>query len=112
MDNNSVSLDGLSVADLTALQGKIAEQIKTKQEETKQDVRNQILAVLDSSGFSFSDIFPSGSPVKAAPVIEKKKVSVKYTNGKNTWTGRGRTPLWVKSFVDAGGELASIEVEK
>lgn len=112
MDNKSVSLDGLSVADLTALQAKIAQQIKTKQEETKQDVRKQILAVLDSSGFSFADIFPSGSPVKTLPVVEKKKVSVKYADGQNTWTGRGRTPLWVKSFIEAGGELASIEVAK
>ena len=112
MDNKSVSLDGLSVADLTALQAKIAEQIKAKKEETKQEVRNQILAVLDSSGFSFSDIFPSGSAVKSVPAIAKKKVSVKYSDGQNTWTGRGRTPLWVKSFLETGGELASLEVGK
>ena len=112
MDNKSVSLDGLSVADLTALQAKIAEQIKVKHEEKKQDVKRQILDLLDSSGFSFSDIFPSGSAPKAAPAVAKKKVSVKYSDGQNAWTGRGRMPLWVKSFVEAGGNLASLEVTK
>lgn len=112
MDNKSVSLDGLSVADLTALQAKIAEQIKVKHEETRQDVKNQILALLASSGFSFSDIFPSGNAPKAAPVVAKKKVSIKYSDGQHAWTGRGRMPLWVKSFVEAGGELASLEVSK
>lgn len=112
MDNKSVSLDGLSVADLTALQAKIAEQIKAKHEETKQEVKKQILALLDSSGFSFSEIFPSGSAPKTPPAVAKKKVSVKYSDGQNAWTGRGRMPLWVKSFVEGGGDLASIEVAK
>jgi len=112
MSNQSISLNGLSVSDLTALQAKIDEQIKIRHEEEKQDVKNKILALLADSGFSFSDIFPptKGSKVIAAPV--KSKVKVKYSDGQNNWTGRGRMPLWVKNFIQAGGELSSLSVSK
>lgn len=113
MPNQSISLNGLSVSDLTALQAQIDEQIKIKHEEEKQDVKNKILALLADSGFSFSDIFPStkkGPKTIAAPI--KSKVKVKYSDGQNNWTGRGRTPLWVKNFIEAGGELSSLDVSK
>jgi len=112
MSNQSVSLDGLSVFDLTALQAKIDEQIKVKHEEEKLDVKNKILDILAKSGFSFSDIFPSGKVPKINAAVIKPKVKVKYSDGQNNWTGRGRMPLWVKSFIEAGGELTSLSVSK
>ena len=112
MSNQSVSLDGLSVSDLTALQAKIDEQIKVRHEQEKQDVKNKILAILADSGFSFSDIFPSAKISKTNPALIKSKVKVKYSDGQNNWTGRGRMPLWVKNFIQAGGELSSLSVSK
>lgn len=112
MSNQSVSLDGLSVSDLTALQAKIDEQIKVRHEEEKQNVKNKILALLADSGFSFSDIFPGTKTPKVGTAVIKSKVKVKYSDGQNNWTGRGRMPLWVKDFVAAGGELSSLNVSK
>jgi len=112
MPNQSISLNGLSVSDLTALQAKIDEQIKIRHEEEKQEVKNKILALLADSGFSFSDIFPSTKSSKVISVPVKSKVKVKYSDGQNNWTGRGRTPLWVKNFVQAGGEISSLSVSK
>ena len=112
MSNQSVSLDGLSVSDLTALQAKIDEQIKVKHEEEKQDIKNKILDLLANSGFSFSDIFPLAKAPKVNAAIIKSKVKVKYSDGQNNWTGRGRMPLWVKNFIQSGGELASLSVSK
>jgi len=112
MSNQSISLNGLSVSDLTALQAKIDEQIKIRHEEEKQEVKNKILALLADSGFSFSDIFPSTKSPKVISAPVKSKVKVKYSDGQNNWTGRGRTPLWVKNFIQAGGELSSLNVSK
>jgi DNA-binding protein H-NS len=46
------------------------------------------------------------APRKAAKTSDKRaKVAPKYRNPKNaaeTWTGRGRTPLWVQALKDAG----------
>ena len=112
MSNNTVSLDGRTVSVLAKLQAQIDIRIKEKLAETKVDVKNKILALLSESGFTLSDIFPSASQQKETASPAKKSVRVKYSDGQNTWTGRGRTPLWVKSFVESGGTLASLEVLK
>jgi DNA-binding protein H-NS len=107
-----VSLDGLSVSDLTALQVQIDEQIKVKHEETRQEVKKQILALLAESGFSVADIFPSAKGQKAESGPARKMVKVKYSDGRNNWTGRGKMPLWIKSYIQGGGQLASLAVSK
>ena|ERR1035437_6618498 len=112
MSNTSVSLDGLSISDLNALQTRIDEQIKAKHEEAKQVVKNRVLVMLADSGFSFSEIFPSSKTQKISVSDIKPKVRVKYSDGQNNWTGRGRMPLWVKTFIQSGGELASLNVLK
>jgi DNA-binding protein H-NS len=112
MSTNSVSLEGLSVSDLAALQAQIDEQIKVKQDEARQDVKNKILALLAESGLSLADIFPDTTSPKVAASVLRPKVKVKYSDGQNNWTGRGRTPAWVKSFIESGGELASLAVSK
>ena len=112
MSNNSFSLDGLSVLDLAALQVKIEEQIKTKKEETKQEVKAKILALLAEHSFLISDLFPATKSEKETTSIQKQKVKIKYSDGKNNWTGRGIMPLWVKDIIRAGGNLASLEVSR
>jgi DNA-binding protein H-NS len=107
-----VSLDGLSVSDLTALQAQIDEQIKVKHQETRQEVKKQVLALLAESGFSVADIFPSAKGQKAESAPTKKKVKIKYSDGRNNWTGRGKMPLWIKAFTQGGGKLESLAVGK
>lgn len=112
MSTQPVSLEGLSVSDLTALQAQIDEQIEIKNEETKRDVKNKILALLGESGLSLSDLFPSARSVKLTTSDLKPKVRVKYSDGQNNWSGRGRMPRWVKSFVESGGDLAALDISK
>jgi DNA-binding protein H-NS len=112
MAKKQLSLDGLSVSDLTALQAQIDEQIKVKHEETRQEVKEQILALLAESGFSLADIFPPARKQKAETVPARKKVKVKYSDGRNNWTGRGKMPLWIKSYIQGGGKLESLAVGK
>ena len=46
MADNGISLDGLSVSDLAALQAKIADQIQAKKQESKREVKDKILAIV------------------------------------------------------------------
>lgn len=112
MARKNVSLDGLSVADLTALQAQIDEQIKIKHKETRQEVKQQILALLAETGFSLADIFPSARSQKTESGPARKKVKVKYSDGRNNWTGRGKMPLWIKSYIQGGGKLESLAVSR
>ena len=110
MAENAISLDGLSVSDLAALQAKIAEQIKARKEESKQEAKAKILSILAEYSFSMDDLFPSAKGAQESSVVQKKKVKVKYSDGKNNWTGRGKKPLWVVEFLRTGGDLSSLAV--
>jgi DNA-binding protein H-NS len=49
-------------------------------------------------GFSLSDLANVGKVKKVSPA--------KYRNPNDpdqTWTGRGRTPLWIKALEESGG---------
>ena len=112
MSDKSVSLDGLSVSDLTALQAQIEAQIKARHAEEKQEAKKRILDLLDEYGFTLGDIFPSAKGQLVTPGTLKKTVRIRYSDGQNTWAGRGRMPLWVKTFIQGGGKLDSLDVLK
>ena len=110
MADNGISLDGLSVSDLAALQAKIADQIQAKRQESKREVKDKILAILAEYSYSLSDIFPSVKGASDNAAAPKRKVKVKYSDGQNNWTGRDKKPLWVIDFLNKGGNLSSLEV--
>ncbi len=111
MAENAISLDGLSVSDLAALQAKIADQIKARKEESKKEAKDKILAVLAEYSFTLGDLFPSLKGGQDGAGAPKRKVRIKYSDGKNNWTGRGKKPLWVVEYLKSGGDLSSIELK-
>ena len=84
MAENAISLDGLSVSDLAALQAKIAEQIKARKEESKQEAKDKILSILAEYSFSMADLFPLQKGGQEAGGVQKKKVKVKCHRNKRT----------------------------
>ncbi|WP_435382730.1 H-NS family nucleoid-associated regulatory protein [Crenobacter oryzisoli] len=45
----------------------------------------------------------------------RKPVEAKYdnpTNPEQTWSGRGRKPVWVQEYLDSGKTLESLEITK
>ena len=110
MADNGISLDGLSVSDLAALQAKIADQIQAKKQESKREVKDKILAILAEYLYSISDIFPSVKGASDNAAAPKRKVKVKYSDGQNNLTGLFFFLLLVVDFLNKGGNLSSIEV--
>jgi DNA-binding protein H-NS len=61
--------------------------------------------VIAKHGLSMSDLKEafSLSRGKTKRSAARSKVAIKYTDGnENTWTGRGRTPLWLVAAEKAG----------
>ena len=79
------------MAQRQALEEKITE---ARQRETK-DAIAKVQALIADFELTPSDVFPSGKKPKANPV---RKVAPKYKNPLTgeTWTGRGRSPNWIK----------------
>lgn len=80
-------------------------------------VRAELTAVAHKHGYSIEELFGT-TPVAAAPakrVARRKlgKAAVKYRdpqNKRNTWSGRGRMPLWLVSKTRQGLSAADFLV--
>ena len=92
---------------------KIQDEIANLQRQAEQmiaqrraGVIEEIKAKIKSFGLTAKDLGLSDKPSIRAGVV----VPVKYRQGEQTWTGRGRQPRWVEEFVSAGGDLETLRV--
>jgi DNA-binding protein H-NS len=100
-------LSKLSLAELRTLESQVQEALKTHNYLAISKAREQILHIAQSAGLSIDDILASKAPKR----VKSASVAVKYRNpddASQTWTGRGRQPLWIKAWVDAGKSLADL----
>ncbi len=95
-----INLSELSVAELDRLKNNIDSAINNRMQVELMAVRDQLDALVESSGYTLQQI------LDAKPV--RKTVQPKYrnpSNPDNTWTGRGRRPLWVEKCLSEGKTL-------
>ncbi len=88
-----------SLANLIAQREALDKQITETRKQEISDAVKQVKALVTEYGLSASDVFPSASGAKSmkAAAPSRGKVAPKYRDPAtgNTWTGRGRTPLWL-----------------
>jgi len=88
------------------LQDLISRAERRKQELSQERVarvREKVLALLKSEGFSFDEVF--GTRKRAPKGQGKYVVKPKYRNPANaaqTWAGRGKQPRWFSEAISAG----------
>jgi DNA-binding protein H-NS len=88
-------------ARITALQKQLA-----AAENSKAPAVRQVKALMKKLGVSMADLADplAGKRVKGIKKVSPK-VAVKYRDAKgNTWTGRGRTPIWIADAEKAGNK--------
>lgn len=95
----AINLESLSPAELQALIKNAEAQMDSARKNHVKEVRTKIDAILASSGLSIGEVYPTrGGKSAKGP---KAAVAPKYRNPDNaaqTWSGRGKRPVW---FVDA-----------
>ena len=112
-DNGSakrgIDLDGMTVAELTALRDAAEAKRLEKLEDARAAVIERARAEIEQLGLSFESVFMNVASSPAAPSRRTRKdagepVPVKYRgpNGE-TWSGRGRMPKWLQA-AEANGE--------
>ncbi|PWF44017.1 H-NS histone family protein [Massilia glaciei] len=100
-------LSKLSLTDLRTLESQVQEALKTHHFLAISKAREQILHIAQSSGLSVADIVATKAPKRA----KSAPVAAKYRNpddASQTWSGRGRQPLWVKALLEAGNSLGEL----
>ena len=95
----AINLDSLSPAELQALIKSAEAQMDSARKNHVKEVRAKIDGILAGAGLSIGEVYPTrgGKSAKGS----KAAVAPKYRNPDNasqTWSGRGKRPLW---FVDA-----------
>jgi len=104
----SIDYNTLSVKELGSVIAEAQTAIEAKQEQEKDEVRSEILTLVETRGYSIDELFPTSGKGK-----KKTKLPPAYrdpSNSSNTWTGRGRKPKWLTEALEAGAELESLKV--
>lgn len=78
------------------------------QQQKKSAVLEEVKAKIKAYGLTAKDL--GLVEVATAQPAMKNPVAIKYRNGSDTWTGRGRQPKWVVEFVASGKKLEDIQV--
>ena len=105
-----MDISTLTVAQLRDLQQQIPAEIKRREAQEKVNVLNELRAFAKTRGYAIEDLLGKEAKVKTAT---GNKVKVKYRHPENVeleWTGRGRKPKWVESWVANGGSMDNLLV--
>lgn len=85
-----------------------------KRKEKYREILESFNAVINPLGFAtlpdFISTLEEIGLIKAARKVTP--LTVRYidpNNPENTWTGRGKKPLWFVAFVEQGGDISQIE---
>ena len=98
-----VQLDKMSVKELMALEVEVREAIIERKQQERADVTEKLHALAERSGYSVDELLG-----KTRRTGNRAKVAPKYRNPGNpseTWTGRGRMPLWIKALTEKGAKV-------
>lgn len=105
-------LSKLALDELSALQKQVAAEIEARRSADKAKAQKEILELAGRYGLSVQ--FAAGAGSKPAKASKGGTVAPKYRhpqNGSLTWTGRGRSPVWVAEWKAQHGSLDGITIK-
>lgn len=102
-----MNLSTLNLAELRNLADKVQQEMQSRERQGLDKAREQIMAIAQEAGIPLKQLILDGLHPRAG------KVAVQYRNPNNAseqWTGRGRQPLWVRSWVESGKSIDLLRV--
>lgn len=98
--------------DLLTLQANVAKALAETEAKNRKAAVEELKARARELGFDASDLFGKSS---SAGTSKSKQTSIaKYANPENeleTWSGRGRKPAWVISYLETGKPLDDLLIK-
>lgn len=103
----AINLNSLSPAELQALIKNAEAQMESAHKNQVHELRTKIDALLKGAGLTIDEVYPRrGSKGAKGP---KTAIAPKYRNPENatqTWSGRGKRPLWFSETLKKKGVTA------
>lgn len=87
---------------------------RKQNDEKKNKILKKVKSLVESEGLSLDSLLsetPAKKPRKVTTTKKTRKVEPKYGNpkdGSQTWSGRGRKPLWVVAHLKKGGKIEDL----
>ncbi|MBL7251109.1 H-NS family nucleoid-associated regulatory protein [Alloalcanivorax sp. C16-2] len=119
----TINLDDYSVAELEKLIKQAERKLEKKRMEAVKSAQAEINKIAKDLGVSVDDLLEEKSKSRkkttARKATRKKKAAVrkpakiKYRNPRDasqTWTGRGKRPVWLRDALESGAKLEEFEV--
>jgi DNA-binding protein H-NS len=117
-------LSKLSLSELNRQKARIEAEIARRSQNSKRDLLKKVQKLANDAGVPLSELLGGAKPPKAGkaaktaapkkPRASKGKVAPKYRNpadAAQTWTGRGRQPLWVSGYVGTGKSINDLLIK-
>ncbi len=104
-----MDLSTLTLTQLRDLEKKIPAEIKRRQAQEKAAVLSELKAMAQDRGFTLEQLLDGERKSSLAGSVVKPK----YRHPQDpalTWTGRGRTPVWVRDWTAGGGTLDALKI--
>lgn len=116
-----INLDELSVAQLEKLIKQAESKLEKKRMDAVKQAQSEIEKIAKDLGISVEELLKTQTRKKKASKKKagKKKAGVrrpakiKYRNpndSSQTWTGRGKRPIWLREALDNGAQLEDFKV--
>jgi DNA-binding protein H-NS len=100
----TIDLKSLSPKELQALIAGANAQMQEARGNMIQDVRKKIDALLKLSGLSLAEVYPIRGGKKGSGMVAPKYRNPSHSS--ETWSGRGRQPLWFAEAIKKRGVTA------
>lgn len=105
----AIDLSKMSEKELAKLEKELEKEVQSRAKGKREAARKAADAAAQKHGFSLNDLVGT---TKAKAKGKKQAAPAKYKNPKDpkqTWSGRGRQPVWFKEAVSAGADPKSLE---
>lgn len=102
----------LNVSNLQQLQTFLAKEIHERGAEERRTAILQIHAIAQASGIDLRTLAAKVATAKTArkPIGPAPALYANPADTTETWSGRGRTPRWLRSQLDAGEDISKFKI--
>lgn len=101
----SLDLNSMSKDDLLSLRGEVDKALKSLDARRKAEALKAAQEAAKEHGFTLAELTGDAKPAK--------KVAAKFANPANssqTWSGRGRQPVWYRDALAAGASESDLAI--